>query len=398
MSATVSREIKDVVLIGAGHAHVGLLARYALQPFSGARLTLLTRQPYTFYSGMLPGVIAGHYAPDQARIDVSALAGRAGARFFQGEVAGLDVVRQRIICSDRAPVSYDVVSINTGSAVRLPLAAASGRRAIAVKPIDEFLDSFARARDRVLARRRHARIGVIGGGAGGVELALAMQHRLAFDAREAGRGSGALSVVVITDTPEILSSFPPATRQVLDRLLRAHGIEVRVNAKVTAVEDDAVIVNGGERIALDEVVWVTGAQPPSWLETCGLELDEQGFIRVAPTLQSVSHPNVLAAGDIASITGYELPKSGVYAVRSGKPLAINIRNLLAGAPLTSYRPQRQALYLISTGAKYAVGTRNGLTFKGAWVWRLKDRIDRRFMAKFLPSQPAASASSASAVK
>jgi selenide,water dikinase len=118
------------------------------------------------------------------------------------------------------------------------------------------------------------------------------------------------------------------------------------------------------------------------LRDTGLTLDPRGFIRVGRTLQSISHPDVFAVGDVASLDGYDLPKSGVYAVRSGPALAANIRHLLRGEALSRHRPQKDAMYLISTGDEHAIGTRNGVTFAGNWVWRWKDRIDRRFMQKF----------------
>src|SRR5262249_35820981 len=130
------------------------------------------------------------------------------------------------------------------------------------------------------------------------------------------------------------------------------------------------------------IFWTTQASPAPWLANTELALNEEGFIRVQRTLQSTSHVGVFAAGDVAVIEGHRLPRSGVYAVRSGRPLAGNLRRFLAGEPLVPYKPQRDALYLISTGERHALGARNGVTFEGDWVWRLKDRIDRRFMAKF----------------
>jgi selenide,water dikinase len=152
--------------------------------------------------------------------------------------------------------------------------------------------------------------------------------------------------------------------------------------RATEVRADAVLVDRNGPISLDEVFWTTRAAPATWLADTGLALDNEGFIKVTETLQSVSHPDVFAAGDVASIEGHAPPKSGVYAVRSGPPLAGNLRRLLEGRALAKYRPQREALYLISTGERDALGTRNGFTFEGPWVWKLKDFIDRRFMEKF----------------
>jgi selenide,water dikinase len=165
-------------------------------------------------------------------------------------------------------------------------------------------------------------------------------------------------------------------------ICRQRGIQVFSGARVDRVEEGALHLETGERIALDEILWTTQAVPAPWLRDTGLALDARGFVQVTPALRSVSHPEVFAAGDVASVDGYALPKSGVYAVREGPPLARNIRRILSGADPVAYKPQRQALYLVTTGERAAIGSRNGLTFAGPWVWRLKDWIDRRFMRKF----------------
>ena len=132
----------------------------------------------------------------------------------------------------------------------------------------------------------------------------------------------------------------------------------------------------------DEILWTTRAAPAPWLRETGLALDEEGFVRVRPTLESVSHPGVFAAGDVAAVEGYRLPRSGVYAVRQGPALADNLRRSLTGRTLKAYKPQSDALYIVSTGEPYAIGARNGFVLEGAWVWRVKNWIDRRFMARF----------------
>jgi selenide,water dikinase len=223
---------------------------------------------------------------------------------------------------------------------------------------------------------------VVGGGAGGVELLLSLHRRLTRDVADAGYDSSALAFTLITSSDELLPTFPPRMRRRFAELLRERGIRVVAGGKAIEVRPQALLVEGSGPIALDEVFWTTRAAPAAWLADTGLALDGEGFIRVTETLQSVSHPDVFAAGDIASIEGRAPPKSGVYAVRSGPPLAGNLRRLLEGRGLVRYKPQREALYLISTGERHALGARNGFTFEGAWVWTLKDFIDRRFMAKF----------------
>jgi selenide,water dikinase len=327
-------------------------------------------------------MIAGLYEPDQAHIDTGPLTRFAQARLYHTEVIGLDLEARQVICRDRPPVPYDVLSINIGSTPSARHIPGVAEHAIPVKPIDGFIERFEAARARVLAAKGRARIGVVGGGAGGVELLLSLHRRLTRDVASAGFDPAGLAFTLITSSDDLLPTFPPRMRRRFAELLRERGIGVVAGGLATEVRTDAVLVEGNGPIALDEVFWTTRASPAEWLANTGLALDGEGFIRVTETLQSVSHPQVFAAGDIASIDGQARPKSGVYAVRSGPPLAGNLRRMLEGRRLAGYKPQREALYLISTGERYALGARNGFTVEGAWVWTLKDFIDRRFMAKF----------------
>ena len=374
--------LKDVVLIGAGHAHVAVLRMFGMAPLPGARLTLITREVHTPYSGMLPGLIAGQYQFDEAHIDTAPLARFAGARLYQDEMIGLDLPNRRIICRDRPPVAYDLLSINTGSTPNTAQIPGANEHAIPVKPIDGFLGRFMAMQERVIARKGRGRIAVVGAGAGGVELMLSVAHRLRGELAAAGFDNGALSFVLVTDAADILPSFPDAFRAAFRQILASHGIAVAAGAAVMRVEPGRLIVHENEAIEADEVLWTTQARPAAWLAHTGLALDQQGFLKVEPTLRAAGCEEIFAAGDVIVFPSRTLPKSGVYAVRAGPVLADNIRRALTGRTLRPFRPQRDAMYLISTGERYAVGTRNGLTFKGGWVWQWKDWIDRRFMRRF----------------
>ena len=381
--------LKDIVLVGAGHSHVAVLRMFGMKPMPGVRLTLITRQVHTPYSGMLPGLVAGLYDHDQAHIDTGPLSRFAQARLYHDEAVGLDLAGGRVICRGRPPVPYDLVSINIGSTPSARQIPGVAEHAIPVKPIDGFMERFEAVRARVLKAEGRARIGVVGGGAGGVELLLSLHRRLTRDVAAAGLDRSGLAFTLITASGELLPTFPARMRRRFAAILRERGVSVVAGGKATEVRADAVLVEGNGPVALDEVFWTTRAAPARWLADTGLALDGEGFIRVSETLQSVSHPEVFAAGDIAAIDGHAPPKSGVYAVRSGPPLARNLRRILEGKRPVAFKPQREALYLVSTGERYALGARNGFTIEGAWVWWLKDFIDRRFMAKFnaLPEMP-----------
>jgi selenide, water dikinase len=374
--------LKDVVLLGAGHAHVTVLRKFGMKPMPGVRFTLITREVHTPYSGMLPGLIAGTYGIDDSHIDTGPLARFAGARLYQDEAVGIDLANRRVLCRNRPAVSYDLLSIDVGSTPNVGDVPGAAEHAVPVKPIDGFLRRFEALRARVLAAKGRARIGVVGAGAGGVELLLSVERRLARDVAAAGHDPAGLSFTLVGSSDTLLPTFPPAMGRRFREICDRRGIRVFTGARVDRVDAGALHLLTGERIAFDEILWTTQAAPAPWLRDTGLALDDRGFVQVTAALRSLSHPEVFAAGDIAAVDGFPLPKSGVYAVREGPPLANNIRRVLSGRNPLPYRPQRQALYLVTTGERDAIGARNGMTFGGPWVWRLKDWIDRRFMRKF----------------
>jgi selenide, water dikinase len=382
MQPTITPVLKDIVLIGAGHAHVGVLRMFGMKPIPGVRLTLITRQINTPYSGMLPGMIAGFYSAEEAHIDTGPLAVFAGARLYHDEANGVDLDAKRVLCRNRPPVPYDLLSIDIGSTPSHGDAAGVDAHAIPVKPIDGFLERFEAARQRVLTARGRVTIAVVGAGAGGVELMLALHRRLTEEVARAKLDPSALSFRLIASRAEILPAFPKRMRQHVTVTLRKRGVEIIAGQRVAACKPGGVKLADGRCISADEVFWTTQAMPPAWLAETGLALDERGFVRVGGTLQSVSHPDVFAAGDIASMDYTPRPKSGVFAVRQGAPLARNLRRSIAAKPLAIYRAQRNAMCLLSTADGRAIGTRNGMVFEGSWVWRWKDAIDRRFMDKF----------------
>ena len=149
----------------------------------------------------------------------------------------------------------------------------------------------------------------------------------------------------------------------------------------------------------DVVLWATGAEAHDWQRDPSrrgaLAVDGEGFVRIDSQLRSVSHPQVFASGDCASWSDHALPKAGVHAVRMGSVLARNLRAALVGpadaGPLEAYRPQRQFLALLATGDGRAIASRGVFGAEGAWAWRWKDRIDRRFLERFRVPQPASPA-------
>ncbi len=374
--------LRDIVLIGGGHSHVGVLRHFAMNPMPGVRLTLICRDTHTPYSGMLPGYIAGHYGYDDVHIDLSKLAEFAGARFYRDEAVGLDRTNKRIQCRGRPDVPYDLVSINIGSTPQMQSVTGAADHAVPVKPIHRFNHRWESILAHLEGHEGPFRVAVVGAGAGGVELTLAMQYRLRKELVARGRDPDRLSFHLFNSSPQILPTHNATVRQHFRRVLRERGVEVHTNTRVESIEQRSLVTASGDHHEADEILWVTQAGGAEWLGNTGLALDEHGFILVGDTLQTETDPEVFAAGDIATMANHPREKAGVFAVRQGKPLARNLARAVRGKALKPYRPQKQWLALISTGDQYAVASRGPIGFAGAWVWRWKDWIDRRFMEKF----------------
>ncbi|MGD9920643.1 MAG: FAD-dependent oxidoreductase [Pseudorhodoplanes sp.] len=373
---------KEVVLVGAGHAHVIALRDFGCRAVPGGRLTLVSRDFFTPYSGMLPGLVAGHYRYDDAHIDVRPLAHFAGARLLRDEATGLDLAGRRLLCKEQGPVPFDILSFDIGSAPNTAGVPGAGEHAVAIKPIDRLLAAFDKLLSRTRERRGRTHVAMVGAGAGGVELLLSVEARLRFEVARAGFDPAGLSFTLISGTADILPAFPATFRERFRTILTARGFGIVTNAKVVRVGSGRLYLEQGEPIDADEILWATHAAPVQWLSETGLPVDASGFLRVDDYLRVVGHDAIFAAGDTMAFEPRNLPKSGVYAVRAGPVLAENIRRATAGQRLKKFRPQERALYLISVGKKYAVGTRNGITVSGYWVWRWKDWLDRRFMGRF----------------
>lgn len=386
--------LKDLVLIGGGHSHVTVLKKFGMKPLPGVRLTVIARDVHTPYSGMLPGYVAGHYEFDDVHIDLRPLCQFAGARLYHDEAQLIDLKAKQIICKGRPAVPYDVLSINIGSTPSFKGVAGADNFTTPVKPINTFIERWHLLVERVTSHPGLHRIGVVGAGAGGTELLLAMQHRLNNLLSSQGQHDSKVEFHLISNSETILPGFASGLRGHLEKILSARGVHVHTNAQAKSVTKGSVSLANGKTIELDEILWVTVAGAPAWPGTSGLDVDEDGFIQVLDTLQSKSHPDVFAAGDIAAVVNHPRPKAGVFAVRQGPPLTENLRRVLVGQVPKPFSPQNNFLVLISTGDKYGVASKWGKSVGGKWVWKWKDQIDRSFMQKFsqlpkmLPEQAA----------
>jgi selenide,water dikinase len=336
--------VTRLVLLGGGHAHALVLLEFRKFISKNLDVVLVNAGPVHTYSGMVPGVIAGHYAAADAQIDLAQLARNGGARLVQAKAVRIDTGEKRVHLDNGDALAYDVLSLNLGSSPE------HHATAIPVKPFEEFM---ARWRQLLESGPAAPRIAVVGAGAGGVEIAMAMQHAL-------GKKG---SVSIFSEK----FGFSGELGKRIRRALEERSIPLHLQAPSGA---------------FDVTFGIIGPAAPAVLRDSGLRLDAQDYVLVDAALRSLSHPDVFAAGDCASLEGAELPKSGVYAVKQGAVLAQNLKRVVRGMTMLDYTPQVSSLSLISCGTKYAIASRGGWSAEGRWAWWWKNWIDRRWIARF----------------
>ena len=381
--APVRQTPRQLVLLGGGHAHVKVLADLAdakQSPLAGWQLHLVTPYRRQIYSGMLPGWIAGHYPIEACAIALDRLAAAAGVQLHQTSVNGLDLAAGRVLCADGSALPFDQLSIDTGPMPALAGLPGSAEFGLSVRPIEAFIAAWPAVVQRIVAASGRFELLLLGAGAAGVELAFAIQHRARVE------GWQALRLTLVGHEHLPLDGQPSRLRRRIAALLAQRGIRWLGNRQAERLSTGQLHLAQGAPLPFDGCLLATGAAAPAWPAASGLATDERGFIRVGTTLQSLSHPQVWAAGDVAALTPPR-PKSGVYAVRAGPVLARNLRAACAGRPPEAWAPQARALYLISTGERHALASWGpwswgGWGWSGAWVWRWKDHIDRQFMRRF----------------
>ena len=371
---------QKLVLIGGGHSHAIALRLWGLNPIPNVDLVLISDVEQTPYSGMLPGHVADFYSYAETHINLRQLAEFAGAELMLDRAISLDLSGQQIICQSGKKVEFDYLSLDIGSTPQIITVPGADQYAIPAKPVPEFLEAWYTLKQTAASNpTQPLAIVIVGGGAGGVELALNMQACLQKILAQSQKD---LQIHLIHRGDRLLSGHNDWVSNKLEKIILKRGIKLNLEEEVVSVEQDCVNCKSGLKIQCDRVFWVTQAGAPTWIEESDLATDKQGFILVQDTLQSVSHPEVFATGDIATMNNYQRPKAGVFAVRQGQPLFHNWQQILTNKPLEKYTPQSKYLALIGTGDLKAIASWDKFGWQSGLFWQLKDYIDRKFMNQF----------------
>ena len=386
-----------VVLLGVGHTNAHVLRNWKMKPFENAQLVCISNFPTATYSGMLPGVLAGQYDVDAMEIDLVRLCASAGSRLIIGEVTEVDHERQEIRFKNRPPLAFDALSIGVGSRPTFEgVSIGDENPLVAVKPMQTFLQ---RLRTRLAEVQRVAkadgqaktdlRIVVVGGGIGSIEIAFCLHKRLRDDPASLGLSAGdaKAELALVTGAKRVGTGLLPATQDKIQELFSQRNITAVEGSRVAEINQDHLLLTNGNRVDADVVIWATSAIAPELLGKIGFETDRRGFLSTRPTLQTVTSDRVFAVGDSGTIVGSNIAKAGVYAVRQGPVLWDNIQRLIHVRKLGDYVPQTGFLKLINTADSKAIAEFKGKTIYSGWSWKLKHRIDAKFMKMYQQYRP-----------
>ena len=377
--------VKHLVLIGGGHSHLAVLKHLGMHPVPGLAVTLISRDINVPYSGLLPGFISGIYEAEEISIDLRPLAQFARARIIQANIKKIDLNDKKLILPNRPNISFDLLSLNIGSEPNLKMVAGAQDHAIGIKPLPAFMEMWPRLLQRAtdtLSQKEHFKFAIVGGGPASVELAFSIQHRIESDLNLKSTEKSNLQIQIITAEKTVLQFHNNRVRSFATKELAARNIDILVKKKMSACEKGIIVCEDETKIKADAIICATGASLPSWPAESGLAISQDGFIEVDSSLKSTSHDYVFAAGDAATIKGQIRPKSGVYAVRQGAPLAKNLIRHATNKRLKKYKPQTHALALMTTGNRTAIASRGKFFLHGKIAWLVKDRIDLNFVKKY----------------
>ncbi|WOG26721.1 FAD-dependent oxidoreductase [Endozoicomonas sp. 8E] len=359
-----------VVLAGGGHAHALFLKRLQKKQTPPAHFILVSASRYTPYSGMLPGVISGQYTAEQSHIDLELLAHESKCTFLKATVSGVDTKANELIFLNGDRLQYDILSINTGSTQARVIDA---KDSITIKPIRPFLSWLVQPLPEHIKQNESFILAIMGAGAAGVEVAMALHQRF--------KHLHSLEIHIVT-AQGILKGYPPKVQKMAKEEIERKPIKIHTHFRVTGVKDKTLISDQNDHLPYDSLILATSAAPARWPSESSLATSPDGFIQVNLMLQSVSHDNVFACGDVAEFTHSRQAKSGVYAVRQAPTLFQNICNMLEKKTLKPYRPQSQFLSLLSCADGRAIASKGCFSTRGRLIWLWKDWIDQRFMAQF----------------
>ncbi len=355
---------KDLVLIGGGHSHLSVLKSFTMTNIEGLRITLISDVYETPYSGMLPGYIENDYSLDDIKIDLYKICYHGNFRYFDSKVNNIDGNKKLIYFKNRPPLSFDYLSINIGISNDTKKIKNADKFALRLKPISKI------NYNEIINNLEGKKVGVIGSGPAGVEISLALKKRYKN-----------IDILLFTGERGLLGNYSNSSKNSILKRLNEAKIKVIFKDNVSEISKNKVITKSSKSYLIDKAILATNGVPPKWLKKTNLTLSQEGFIQTNNKLQT-NFNYIFAAGDVIKFSNKNLEKSGVYAVKTGLALTINIRNLILNKPLINYRPQKYYLSIIGLSNGTALAHKFNLHLTSRIFLSLKKYIDLKFVNKF----------------
>jgi NADH dehydrogenase FAD-containing subunit len=360
-----------VLLIGAGHAHLGLLHHAPGLRAAGVDLCLVSPSRF-YYSGLATSILSGAVEPDAGTIDVARLAADAGVAFHPGEVAAIDRKGRAIVLEDGARLPYDALSLNIGSRTADPHALGGAANVWAVKPLSHLLDLGRWLQAEIVLTGRCPALVVAGTGQAGIEVTAALVGLC--------ERSGVVPGVTLVGPPPAGAWAPPAAIRSVIAAIERRGATV-LDGTVVSRGDRSCGLASGQEIGCDALVLATGLVAPRLVDGLDLPVDPDGRLMTFPTLHTTGDARIFATGDCAVLASDPRPCVGVFGVRASPILARNLAALARGRPLRAFRPQSTWLSIMDLGDGTGLALRGRSWWLGRLPLRLKRWLDLGFVSR-----------------
>lgn len=388
MNNSATPVVSDLVLLGGGHANIQVLKMMAMNPLGGLRITLISDQTHSPYSGMLPGYLAGYYSFEECHFDLRRICEELGQRFIKAKIIGLDPQTKKIRLENRAEISYDCASINVGIEPKNieNLSQDSALKLIPLKPISQFIAHW----DQLISDLKDYKgddslqLAVVGAGASGVEISIILKMLI-----DQNRWNAQVSLIHRHEF--LVSAKDLRAGKRLSKTLNTLDIKVFQNTEVLEVHENGLVLKDDKGSVHTKDFYraliATQAAAPEWFKSSGLPVNQAGFVKVTGKLLVENEDALFAAGDCIHFSPSPLKKAGVYAVRQGMILEHNLRSFFTRqSTLKTFNPKKNVLSLITIGDRKALVHQDGPSslrwLSPSFLWIVKDYIDRRFMTRF----------------
>ena len=365
---------KDLVLLGAGHSNIEILRSFGKKPIKNIRVTLINNSFTSTYSGMIPGYIQGIYEWDEINIDLMHLCNNFSHRFLIESVTKININQNLVHMENRPSISFDYLSINLGIQSNDKDINGAKENCIKLKPISSIKENINKLLTYNKERNKN-KIVIIGAGAAGVEVALAIRERLRKEYLYN-------DIVLLSKNSKILNGFNNNAIYTAEKNLKKNNIKVLYDSEVINITKNYISLRNGSKIKCPFPVLATNAGPLELLKKSNLPLTKNGNIIINKKLLIQGKDNIFATGDIAEIIKNKTPKAGVFAVKQGKILEKNIRRAILNKNLINFIPQRTYLSIIGLSGGKALAIKSIFSCKSKYLWKIKKFIDKRFIKKY----------------